>query len=156
MKSVCRLGTVEFGFKVFSFQFHPLDLILTNHHGKVIRTDTIPGISDHDIVYTEFDLRPVKLQQKPRTIPLYNKANWYRMKIDLQNIKHTLSNMFKDNDCQVTNMWNVFKGTITKSAVKHIPQKRTKVKDSRPWINTEILKKSEKAKKTIQAEKEDR
>ena len=30
--------------------------------------------------------------------------------------------------------------TITKSAVKHIPQKRTKVKDSRPWINTEIRK----------------
>jgi hypothetical protein len=79
-------------------------------------------------------------QQKPRTIPLYNKANWYGMKIDLQNIKHALSNMFKDNDCQVTNMWNVFKETITKSAVKHIPQKRTKVKDSRPWINTEILR----------------
>jgi hypothetical protein len=65
--------------------------------------------------------------------------------------------MFKDNDCQVTNMWNVFKETITKSAVKHIPQKRTKVKDSRLWINTEILKKkSEKATKTLQAEKEDR
>jgi hypothetical protein len=36
-------------------------------------------------------------------------------------------------------------------------QKRTKVKDSRLWINTEILKKkSEKATKTLQAEKEDR
>ena len=71
------------------------------------------------------------------------------MKIDLRNIKHTLSNTFKDNDCQVTNMWNVFKETITKSAVKHIPQKRTTVKDSRLWINTEILKKkSEKATKT--------
>jgi hypothetical protein len=53
-------------------------------------------------------------------------------------------------------MWNVFKETITKSAVKHIPPKRTKVKDSRPWINTEIRKKSEKATKTLQAEKEDR
>jgi hypothetical protein len=62
------------------------------------------------------------------------------MKTDLQNIKHILSNMYKDNDCQVTNMWNVLKETITKSTVKHIPQKRTKVKDSRPWINTEIRK----------------
>jgi hypothetical protein len=136
-------------------QQNTLDQIVTNHHGKVIRTDTIPDISDHDIVYTEFDLRPVKLQQKPRTIPLYNKANWYRMKTDLQNIKHTLSNMFKDNDCQVTNMWNVFKETITKSAVKHIPQKRTKVKDSRPWINTEIRKNLRKLQR-LQAEKEDR
>ena len=60
------------------------------------------------------------------------------MKIDLRNIKKTLSNMFKDNDCQAINMWNVFKETISISAVKHIPQKRTKVKESRPWINTEI------------------
>jgi hypothetical protein len=58
----------------------------------------------------------------------------------MQNIKHILSNLLMDNDCQVTNMWNVFKETITQSAVKHIPQKRTKVNDSRPWINTEIRK----------------
>jgi hypothetical protein len=63
--------------KTFQHANKTHDLILTNHHGKVIRTDTIPGISDHDIVYTEFDLRPVKLQHKPRTIPLYNKANWF-------------------------------------------------------------------------------
>jgi hypothetical protein len=50
------------------------------------------------------------------------------MKIDLQNIKYTLSNMSKDNDCQVTNMWNVFKETITNSAVKHIPQKELRSK----------------------------
>ena len=88
-----------------------LDLILTNRPGKVIRTDTIPGISDHDIVYTEFDLRPVKYHQKPRTIPLYNKANWYGMRIDLTNIKNTLLDMFKDNDCQVNSMWDIFKNT---------------------------------------------
>jgi hypothetical protein len=39
-----------------------LDLVLTNRPGKVLRTETIPGISDHDIVYTEFDFRPVKLK----------------------------------------------------------------------------------------------
>ena len=49
---------------------------------------------------------------------IQNKANWYGMKIDLQNIKHTLSNMFKDNDCQVTNMWNVFKKNNNKICSK--------------------------------------
>ena len=63
-----------------------LDLVLTNRPGKVLRTETIPGISDHDIVYTEFDFRPVKLKQKPRIIPLYNKANWNNMKNDITNI----------------------------------------------------------------------
>jgi hypothetical protein len=42
-----------------------LDLVFTNRPGKELRTETIPGISDHDIVYTEFDFRPVKLKQKP-------------------------------------------------------------------------------------------
>jgi hypothetical protein len=52
-------------------------------------------------------------------------------------------------------MWNVFKETITKSAVKHIPKKRTKIKDSRPWINTEIRKNLRKLQR-LQAEKDDR
>jgi hypothetical protein len=38
-----------------------LDLVLTNRPGKVLRTESIPGISDHDIVYTEFDFRPIFL-----------------------------------------------------------------------------------------------
>ena len=51
----------------------------------------------------------------------------------------------------------VFKETITKSAVKHILQKRTKVNDSRPWINTEIRKNLRKLQRlSLQAEKEDR
>lgn len=51
-------------------------LDLTNQPGKVLRVDIIPGISDHDVVFVEFDLRPVKYKQKPRPIPLYKRANW--------------------------------------------------------------------------------
>jgi hypothetical protein len=52
--------------------------ILTIHNdvglptSEVLQTDTLPGISDHDIVYPEFDFRPVIHCQKPRSIPLYN------------------------------------------------------------------------------------
>ena len=53
-----------------------LDLILTNSPSKVLQTDTLPGISDHDIVYSEFDFKPVIHRQKPRSNPLYNKADW--------------------------------------------------------------------------------
>ena len=37
-----------------------LDLLITNQPSKVQRVDVLPGVSDHDIVFAEFDLRPVK------------------------------------------------------------------------------------------------
>ena len=41
-------------------QNNTLDLLITNQPSKVLRVDVVPGISDHDIVSAEFDLRPVK------------------------------------------------------------------------------------------------
>ena len=61
-----------------------LDLIITNLPNQVQRVEVIPGLSDHDIVFTEFALAPIKLKQKPRATPLYKKANWDTMKQELR------------------------------------------------------------------------
>jgi hypothetical protein len=37
-----------------------LDLVITNHPSKIIRAETLPGISDHDIVFVAFDMIPMK------------------------------------------------------------------------------------------------
>ena len=63
-----------------------LDLILTNRPNKVLRVDVLPGVSDHDIVFTELDMRPVKQKQKPRKIPIYRKAEWEPMKEDMKSL----------------------------------------------------------------------
>ena len=41
-----------------------------------IRIEVISCLSDHDIVYAEIDILPVRNHQKPRQIPLYSKAKW--------------------------------------------------------------------------------
>ena len=64
-------------------QNNTLDLLITNQPSKVLRVDVMPGISDHDIVFAEFDLRPVKHSQKPRQIPLYKKAKWDLIREDM-------------------------------------------------------------------------
>ena len=51
-----------------------LDLLITNQPDKILRVDVLPGVSDHDIVFAEFDLRPIKYSQKPRQITLYKRA----------------------------------------------------------------------------------
>ena len=42
-----------------------LDLVLTNNDTLVKRVDIIPGISDHDAVFTKVDISPRKNRQRP-------------------------------------------------------------------------------------------
>ena len=67
-----------------------LDLMLTNLPSKVQRVEVIPGIADHDIVFTEIDLSPVIHRQTPRQIPLYKKAKWDNMRKDIKKIQTTI------------------------------------------------------------------
>ena len=48
-----------------------LDLITTIYPESFRRTEVMPGLSDHDIVYTEVNRIPAKIKQKPRKILLY-------------------------------------------------------------------------------------
>jgi len=52
-----------------------LDLIITNWPNQINRTHTLPGIADHDIVYTELDIKSVRRKHTPRQILQYNKAD---------------------------------------------------------------------------------
>jgi len=53
-----------------------LDLVITNRPNQINRTHTLPGIADHDIVYTEMDIRPTRKPHTPRQVPLFHKADW--------------------------------------------------------------------------------
>ena len=103
-----------------------LDLIITNLPSQAQRGEVIPGLSDHDIVFTEFVLAPINLKQKPRAIPLYKKANWDTMKQELSYLqKYIIDNQ---NTLNVEDMWDKFKTTITALVKDHIPHKQQKVK----------------------------
>ena len=49
-----------------------LDLVITS---LVTACRVIPGVSDHDAVVAEINIKPLKNKQAPRKIPLYKKAN---------------------------------------------------------------------------------
>jgi hypothetical protein len=57
--------------------------VVANHPDNFRRIEALPGLSDHDIVFTEVNINPKKSIQKPRNIPLYRRANWENMKDDL-------------------------------------------------------------------------
>ena len=70
-----------------------LDLIVTNQPSSFRRTEIIPGVSDHEIVYTEIDIVPTRQQQKPCQIPLYSKAKWDNVISDVKAIYKEIMNI---------------------------------------------------------------
>ena len=85
-------------------QENTLDLMLTN---QILRTEIIPGILDHDIVFAELNITSTKLKQKPRNIPIYRKINWETMKTELDTLYKEMSN--KASTCSAENLWIDFK-----------------------------------------------
>ncbi|XP_021362611.1 cap-specific mRNA (nucleoside-2'-O-)-methyltransferase 1-like [Mizuhopecten yessoensis] len=95
-----------------------LDLLITNAPSIVQRVDVLPGISDHDIVFGEFDVHPVRLDQQRRQIPLYSKANRCGFIEEFHSILQVFEDMSKDASVTANDMWIVFKNAIMKGFKK--------------------------------------
>ena len=54
-----------------------LDLFLTSNHSLVQKVEFVPGIADHDIMIANVNVKPQIAEQKPRSVPLYRKADCY-------------------------------------------------------------------------------
>ena len=116
-----------------------LDLIATNHPSSFRRTEIIPGVSDHDIVYTEIYIVPTRQQQKPRQIPLYSKTKWNNVNSDVKAIYNEIMNM-KNIGESVNSMWTYFQNNLDNSIKNNIPHKTAKNKDGYPWINGDLTR----------------
>ena len=52
-----------------------LDLFITNNDSLIIKTQVIPGISDHNPVFVEGNIKATINKQKCGMVPLYIKAD---------------------------------------------------------------------------------
>ena len=57
-----------------------LDLIGTNKRGLVKSVNTIPGISVHDIIVLDADLKAEMTKKAPHKVYKWDKVNWEQMK----------------------------------------------------------------------------
>lgn len=112
-----------------------LDLIASNMPDQINRMKILPGISDHDIAYLELSVRPLPKTQSQRKIWLYNKADWIGMKNFLGPQLQRLDRAY--NPCPDT-LWTDIKELLTTAAEIFIPRRKTKKKDTCPWIDKEL------------------
>lgn len=113
-----------------------LDLVATNIHERVIRTEILPGISDHNAVLTEISMSVNRRRQAPHKIWLYKRADWVKMAEYVESELGQIS-----NELSVNNTWLALKRCITDATHKFIPSKHSKNKKSKPYISADLERK---------------
>ena len=98
-----------------------LDLFFTNNDTLVNQVRVLPGILDHEAVFIESSLRPMKKISSPRRVYKYHKADYDNFRKDFLKFSEEFVEQVSTMDIQT--MWNKFKTTIHTLMEKHIPHK---------------------------------
>jgi hypothetical protein len=110
-----------------------LDLCFSSNPTLVKNTHVIPGISDHDILVVDSDLKAQSKTSRPRKIYQYKKGDMEGLSAHLAQASDSFldrvpaSHSLEDN-------WAYFKNTITSAMDKYIPHKMSKKRHNLPWF----------------------
>ena len=110
-----------------------LDLFLTNNTSFITRTRVVPGLSDHEMVLIDADIRPTTQKQPPRKIYMYNRADMGAISRDLIDFRDT----FLDSDPMTNTVetnWTKLRDFILDSMNRHIPTKTLTGGRSPKWV----------------------
>jgi hypothetical protein len=113
-----------------------LDLLCTNKPGLFKAIHSIPGISDHDIILADCDLKSQYAKKPSRRIFLWNKVDL----IELKRLATSFSNTFLSlaGGRSVNSNYEAFKKFITDLKAKHIPSKRSSTRTSLAWLSGDL------------------
>ena len=95
------------------------------------------GKADHDIVYVEYDIEAKRIQQAPRKIYLYKRADMDGLRDHLARYRDSFLSS-DHSHMSVIDMWVSFKSEVLAAIERFIPSKMTKTKYSSPWIDNSI------------------
>ena len=107
--------------RITETQANILDLFFINNETLVNQVRTIPGISDHESVFIEPSLRPMKKKIPPHKVWQYRKANYDQLREELHPYQHEFNKL--NASTSTDDMWLAFKTTLTTLMKMYIPQK---------------------------------
>ena len=95
------------------------------------------GKADHDIFYVEYDIKAKRIQQAPRKIYLYKRADMEGLRDHLARFRDSFLSS-DHSHMSVNDIWVSFKSEVLVAIERFIPTKMTKTKYSLPWIDHSI------------------
>ena len=114
-----------------------LDLILTNRPSSCSSVETFPGMSDHNLVLSTFKLTHQRLKLPQRTIFKFDKANWEAIREKSRELTANYFLRHPDNINLEDNCKYIEDG-IKEIIKEQVPSKKSKSKQSYPWITPEV------------------
>ena len=122
-----------------------LDLLFTDTPSLVSKVSAAPGLSDHDTIIVDHQLKASINKKKEREVPLYGKADWDGLR---KHIKTLASDYLRanppDDRRSLHNNWLWIKGSIHGAMKRYIPTKMIGTRFNLPYLTTKIKRKMRK------------
>ena len=114
-----------------------LDLVFTSNPSLCKNSQTVPGISDHHALVTDFDIVPQRIKQKKRKRYIFSKVteeNWDEINNELLEVSKKIQSMSKE-DTDVESMWTLFRNSLISVVNKWVPSGTGGKSGDLPWMN---------------------
>ena len=125
-----------------------LDLLFTNNPSLIKYTDVVPGISDHEIVIIDQDIKPAYNKKPRRKVYRFKQANWDAIRSDADKLAKDITSNINKNSVDAN--WTTLKKGLTRIMDRHIPSKLTSARSNLPWFGRSLKKKIKKKHKLYQ------
>ena len=114
-----------------------LDLVLTSNPSLIINTSVAPGMSDHDAVTFQLNLKPLHPRKPPHKVYSYNLVNWEELHSELSSLSQAYFAR-NPNDISLNSNWLFLKHTLQDLMKKHISHCMSRNKPHLPYITKQI------------------
>ena len=131
-----------------------LDLFLINKPGLVKSCTVIPGLSDHDIVLTDCNVRAVSVEKPPRVIFKWGKADWDKIRSSLNSFKDRFRTICHHRT--VEENYSDLNSFITKVMDENIPTNLSKTRQSAPGFDHKLKRMCKRKQRLSSAAKKSR
>ena len=117
-----------------------LDLFITNSPSLITLVDTIPGVSDHEIVTVQSNVRLSVTKQIPRRILCYSKADWDSILHELEDFQSNLNNV-DPYHADTESLWTMFRDKLSSLVDQYIPSRNSRRSRDLPWLTPLLRRK---------------
>ena len=139
VKDMYRDQVVTEPTRITEISSNTIDLFFTSNQTLVNKVEVIQEVSDHDAVFIESSLRPMRVKTPPRKVFQYRKADYDAMKQKLRSSQAEFQESAKTKD--VEHLWMTFKNKVHSLMESHIPPKILRGnRVQKPWVSRQVKK----------------